>query len=146
MAKVILDADVEGISGKPSKKTATYCINKQTGKCYRMEYNADRKQSNTVKQQAVKSKFRTKVMAASTWWGQNKALIDKTTGEVTRAASEDMLKLLKSYKNQHRYGNPFSYLRSLAQDDGTITFPWSATATTPTTPTTTPDYDPETGV
>jgi len=73
MAKVILDADIEAISGKLSKKkTAMYCVNSKTGKCYRAEYNNNRRSSNTTGQQAVRTTFKAKAKAAATWWTTNK--------------------------------------------------------------------------
>jgi len=121
MAKVELSPEFSKISGRLCKKDKS-CIgyNTQTGKVYRYDYH-ERDDKNTAKQKLVRNKFTQKARAAAKWWGDNKELVDETTGAVTREASEAMGKLMAAYKSQRKYGNPYNYLRSLITDDLKLT-------------------------
>jgi len=142
MAKVTLSPEFESMSGKLCRKSnSVVAVNKQTGKMYRYDSHPGT-QPNSTKQKAIKTKFKTKAQAAATWWNENKELVNEETGAVTREATADMKKVLKAYKAQYKYGNPFTYLRSLVQDDGTIALPGGGTSAASGGTTTNPTDNP----
>ena len=126
MAKVTLAPEFESLSGKLCSKSKTViALNSRTGRMYRYDYH-DREYSPSDNQLAVQSTFTERSKAASTWWQTNK-------GGNTDAYQA----LVKAYKSQTKYGNPYSYLRSLVAADLTITVPGATTSGTTTSGTTT---------
>ena len=115
MAKVTLAPEFESLSGKLcSKSKSVVAVNKKTGKMYRYDSHPG-EQPNSEAQQQVKTTFTNKSQAASQWWAQNKPVKD------TRPQGTDLYQqLMKQYDAQRKIGNPYSYLRSLVQDDLTI--------------------------
>lgn len=115
MAKVTLAPEFESLSGKLcSKSKSVVAVNKKTGKMYRYDSHPG-EQPNSEKQQQVKTTFTQKAQAASQWWAQNKPVKD-TRPDGTALYQQ----LMKQYDAQRKIGNPYSYLRSLVQDDLTI--------------------------
>lgn len=115
MAKVTLAPEFESLSGKLcSKSKSVVAVNKKTGRMYRYDSHPG-EQPNSEKQQQVKTTFTNKSQAASQWWAQNKPIKD-TRPDGTALYQQ----LMKQYDAQRKIGNPYSYLRSLVQDDLTI--------------------------
>ena len=112
--KVTLNHVFETASGKLCKNSSTYVsCNQQTGKMYTAEWHGAN-QPNTEAQQQVKKVFTDKTKAASAWWAANRPTEQNPSG------TADYQQLMKQYKAQRKIGNPYSYLRSLVQDDLTI--------------------------
>lgn len=127
MAKVTLSPLFESASGKLCKHDNQYvACNKHTGKMYVAESHPG-EQPNSEKQQAVRATFTSKSAAASAWWNANKPTDSNPTG------TADYQLLMKKYKAQKSYGNPYNYLRSLVQDDLTIKI-GTTTSAAPVTP------------
>lgn len=109
MTKVTLAPEFESLSGKLcSKSKSVVAVNKKTGRMYRYDSHPG-EQPNSEKQQKVKTTFASKAKAASEWWAANKA-----------ANTAEYKQLMRQYDAQRKFGNPYSYLRSLVQDDLTI--------------------------
>ena len=105
---------VESMSGKPCRSTAQiYATNKQTGRITAYEKHSY-PNPNTEAQQQVRSNFTGRANAAREWWNANKPSESNPQGTPLYRA------LMQQYKQQHRIGNPYSYLCSLVQSDFSI--------------------------
>lgn len=112
--KVTPSFAVEAMSGKPCRSTAQiFATNKQTGRITAYEKHSY-PNPNTEAQQKVRASFKERTKAASDWWNANKP------SESNPQGTELYLDLMQKYKQQHRIGNPFSYLCSLVKSDLTI--------------------------
>jgi len=121
--RVVLSVMYDEASGKLDKKRRQYiAMNKHTGKHYAAVYH-DREDPNTEDQQEVRTEFKNKSIAAAAWWRLNKKSETNPNGTALYQL------LMKKYAAQFKYGNPYSYLRSLVKDDLTIdlTLPSSGT-------------------
>lgn len=137
MAKVTLNHAFESMSGKLCKKGSTYVVlNKQTGKMYTAEYHA-REVTNSEALQQVKATFAKRAKFAASWWNANKPSTTNSAGTANYQL------VMKAYKGQRKFGNPFAYLRSLVSPElkvmlGELDITGSITpgggSSTPTTP------------
>nr|DAI03546.1 MAG TPA: hypothetical protein [Caudoviricetes sp.] len=110
MPKVKFSTDIQSISGKLcSKEGVVYSVNKQTGETYRSDRHSYR-DANTEQQQQTRSIFKKKAQFAASWWKQNRPS-DGKAGTAAYAA------VMKAYRAQHKIGNPYSFMRSLVNDD-----------------------------
>lgn len=120
--------DVAMMSGKFCKKRPGYvAYNRKTGKMYRAVYHK-RPDTNTDDQKAVRETFTTKSRAAASWWNANKP---STTNPQGTALFQQFKKM---YDAQMEIGNPYSYCRSLIDDDCKIVIKGVAYAIDSTTP------------
>lgn len=130
MAKVTLSPEFESISGRLcSRNKSVIAVNRKTGKMVRYDYH-DHADPNTAKQKAVRATFTQKAQAAAKWWHANKPADGATPSAEWKAFKQ-------KYDAQNKVGNPFSYLRTLVQDDLTIKLGSTTSTTNPTTPGTT---------
>jgi len=140
MAKVRFATDIQSISGKLCKKEGViYSVNQRTGRTYRSDRHGYT-DKNSEEQQAVRSVFKTRSQKAKEWWQTNKPSTSQKDG------SADYQKLMKLYKSQVEIGNPYSFLRTFVQDDGTVTIGTRRTKSGTTPTPTTPDLDEDRGV
>lgn len=115
MAKVTFSTDIQSISGKLCKKEGViYSVNQRTGKTYRSDRHGYT-DKNSEEQQAVRTTFKTRSQAQKTWWAANKPSTSQKDG------STEYQHLMKLYKAQNNIGNPYSFLCTFVQDDGTVT-------------------------
>lgn len=122
--KVTLNHMFETASGKLCSKSGTYvALNKQTGKMYQAEYH-EREYRNTEKQQEVKQPLPV-VPKPQLHGGRRTNPLSRTppAPRTTRSSS--------SVQGPAQDSNPYSYLRSLVQDDLTIQLGGSSTTTVP---------------
>ncbi len=123
--KITPAPSIESMSGKFCKRNGQYvALNKKTGKMYMGERH-EQKDANSEKQQEIRSTFKSKSAAASAWWNKHKAANDEPWKEFRRM-----------YDQQHKYGNPYQMLRSMVEDDLSITiagvkYAFDGTTTTP---------------
>lgn len=111
MARIVPSHLIVSISGKLCKQDTTYIgVNKHTGKMYSAGYHGCT-QPNSDEQQAVKASFKKKSQFASAWWKQNRPADKNAKG------TEAYLAVMKAYKEQHKIGNRYSFMRSLVTDD-----------------------------
>ena len=111
MAKVTFTSDIQSISGKLCKKEGVvYSVNKQTGVTHRSDRHSYN-DANTEAQKAIRTTFATRAHLAAAWWNANKPSESNPNG------SDSYKLVIKSYKAQHKIGNPYSYLRSLVTED-----------------------------
>lgn len=111
MARIVPSHLIVSISGKLCKQGTTYIgVNKHTGKMYSAGYHGCT-QPNNDEQQAVKASFWKKSQFASAWWKQNRPADKNAKG------TEAYLAVMKAYKEQHKIGNRYSFMRSLVTDD-----------------------------
>ena len=111
MAKVTFTSDIQSISGKLCKKEGVvYSVNKQTGVTHRSDRHSYN-DANTEAQKAIRATFATSAHLAAAWWNANKPSESNPDG------SDSYKLVMKSYKAQHKIGNPYSYLRSLVTED-----------------------------
>ena len=111
MARIVPSHLIVSISGKLCKQDTTYIgVNKHTGKMYSAGYHGCT-QPNSDEQQAVKASFKKKSQFASAWWKQNRPADKNAKG------TEAYLAVMKAYKEQHKIGNRYSFMRSLVTED-----------------------------
>lgn len=114
MAKIQVSPLFESVSGKLCHNNPTYvAVNKKTGKMYSAERHVTN-DPNTPLQQSVRNTFAQKSAAAKAWWDANKPSTANANG------TDLYQQLKKRYDAQSKFGNIYSYLRSLVQDDLTI--------------------------
>ena len=138
MSKVTLNHMFESASGKLCKKGSTYVIHyKRSGKMVSAEYH-NREMPDTEAQQQVKKTFTQRAKLAAAWWKANKPSAQNAEG------TENYQLVMKAFASQHKFDNPYSYLRSLVTSElkvclgdlditGEITS-GSGSTTTPTKP------------
>lgn len=112
MAKIQPSHLISTISGKLCKKDREYiALNKRTGQMYSAVHHSYGTQPNSEKQQAMKTVFAEKASFAGQWWRTNKPAKEGEKG------TEAYQTVMKAYKSQTKYGNPYGFLRTLVTDD-----------------------------